>query len=188
MKKIVILIICMILLLTACSGKNEHDTGLNSDNYASFVGAGEMTLIEILVNSNAKFINEVFGTNHLPVDETKTIENSLGVFAPVVSDKYKTLNDLRTQLEATYSTSAIDSILSNPEKYVDIDGKLYFNMKYDEPGYTTDWSQPEISAKIDEDGKYLINIVVKDKNGKDIEIEGCAISENGTLKLEDIYY
>ncbi len=188
MKKIIILIFCFLFLLTACSGNTENKTEINEDNYASYVGAGEITLISILVNSNAKFINEIFIANHLPVDETKTVKNSDGTFAPVISEEYKTLADLRSRLESTYTKEAVDTILKSPEKYVDIEGKLYFNMEYAKSKYNTDWSQPEISASIDADGKYIIDITVKNKRGKDIGITAYAVSENGTLKLDNIYY
>ncbi len=187
MKKVIALIFCLLFLLTSCSGASENKTELNKDNFASYVGAGEMTLINILINSNIKFISEVFVADHLPVDETKAIKNSEGTFAPVISDKYKTLADLKSHLEATYIKEAVDSILAD-EKYVDIDGKLYFNMKYSESDYKLDWSEPEISATIDSEGKYIISITVKDENGKKAEIEAGAVSEDGKLKLEKIYY
>ena len=187
MKKIIALFFCLIFLLSACSGKTENKTGLNEDNYASYVGAGEMTLINILVNSNAKFVRDVFVANHLPVDETKTVKDSKGEFAPVVSDEYKTLADLKAHLESTYTKETVDSLLAD-EKYVDIEGKLHFNMKYAESDYNLDWSQPEVSASIDAEGRYIISITVKNEKGKDTEFEACAVSENGSLKLEKIYY
>ncbi len=183
MKKIIALIFCLLFLLTACSGKTE----LNEDNYASYVGAGEMTLINILVNSNAKFVKDILIANHLDIDEAKTIKNANGNFAPVVSDKYKTLADLKAHLEATYTKEAVDSIFAD-ERYVDIEGKLYFNMKYAKSDYKLDWSQPEVSANIDSEGRYIISITVKDEKGKDAEIEARAVSENGNLRLENIYY
>ncbi len=183
MKKIIALIFCLLFLFTACSDKTE----INKDNYASYVGAGEMTLINILVNSNAKFVKDIFVANHLEVDEAKTVKNSNGSFAPVISEKYKTLADLKAHLESTYTKEAVNSILSDG-KYIDIDGKLHFNIKHAKSDYKLDWSNPEISANIDAEGKYIISITVKDEKGKKAEIEACAISENGNLRLENIYY
>lgn len=188
MKKVIALICCLLFVLTACSGgETDKKTELNEDNYASYVGAGEMTLINILVNSNARFVNDVFVANHLPVDETQTINNAQGTFALVVSDEYKTLADLKSKLASTYTAETVDSLLGSDSKYAEIDGKLYFNMKYDQPDYSTDWSSPEITASIDADGKYIINITVKDSKGKDTVITASAVSENGSLKLENIY-
>ncbi len=190
MKKIFILALCLVLLLTACSEKGDtyKPTELNEDNYASYVGAGEMTLINILVNSNAEFVNEVFKKNHLPIDEKSTIQKGADSFAPVVSDKYKTLADLKEHLSSIYMEKSVDNILNNPPQYVDIDGKLYFNMKYAESDYHVDWSSPAVSASINDEGKYEIIITVKDKNGNDYTVTGHATAENGSLKLENFYY
>lgn len=187
MKKIIAILFCLLFSLTACSGQSEKKTEINDDNLASYVGAGEMTLINILINSNAKFVNEILVADHLPVDETTKITNPQGTFALVVSDEYKTLSDLESRLKSTYTTEAVKSILDNQSKYTDIEGKLYFNMKYAQSDYSNDWSAPEISASLDADGKYLINITIKDAKGKDVLISASAVSENGTLKLENIY-
>lgn len=188
MKKIIALAFCLLLILTACSGKSDKKTEINKDNFASYVGAGEMTLINILVNSNGQFANNVFGSNHLPVDETKTVTNADGTFAPVISDKYQTLADLKSHLYSTYTQETADELLTSPAKYVDIDGKLHMNMKYAEITAANDWSSPVISASIDTEGKYIISITVKNEKGKDTKIEATAVSENGSLKLENIYY
>ncbi len=190
MKKIIALAFCFLFILTACSdnsGKNKP-VELNEENYATYVGAGEMTLINILVNSNARFVSEVFFGNHLEVDKTQTVTKGTDTFALVVSEEYKTLTDLTAHLESTYTKEAAKNILGNPEKYADIDGKLYFNMKFAQTDYKTDWSSPVVSANIDENGKYIINITVKDEKGKDTEITASAINENGNLRLENIYY
>lgn len=188
MKKIIALIFCLLFLLSACSGNSGNKTELNEDNYASYVGAGEMTLINILINSNARFVNDIFIAGHLPIDETKTVKNANAEFAPVVSDEYKTLADLRTRLEATYTKEAVEEILADG-RYTDIDGKLHFNTDYTESDYyKLDWSQPEISASIDADGKYIIGITVKNEKGRDTAIEAIAVSENGSLKLDKLYY
>ncbi len=188
MKKLIALLFCLVFILTACSGKTEKKTELNEDNYASYVGAGEMTLINILVSSNAEFVNDVFKKNHLPVDEKSTITKGTDIFAPVVSEKYKTLTDLKAHLSSIYTEKSVDYILNHQQEYVDIDGKLYFNMKYADSDYTVDWSSPVVSASINDDGKYEIKIGVKDEKGKDYIVTGYATAENGSLKLEDIYY
>lgn len=188
MKKIIALAFCFLFLFTACSDENGKKAEINEDSYASYVGAGEMTLINILVNSNAKFVNEIFIANHLDIDETKTVKNPEGEFAPVVSDEYKTLADLKSHLEATYTKDAVEEILSDG-KYVDIEGKLHFNTEYAESDYyKLDWSQPEVSAAIDAEGNYIISITVKNEKGRDSLIEAVAVSENGSLKLNKLYY
>lgn len=187
MKKIIALAFCFLFIFTACSNGNKP-TELNEDNYASYVGAGEMTLINILVNSNAEFVNDVFIKNHLEIDESKTVTNNIGVvFAPVNSEKYKTLADLKTHLASIYSEKSVNEIIG--DKYADIDGKLYFNTEYKESDYyLLDWSAPSVSAALESDGKYKLDITVKDAKDKNYTITGYAVSENGSLKLETIYY
>ncbi len=190
MKKIIALVFCFLFVFTACSdntGKNKP-VELNDENYESYVGAGEMTLINILVNSNAGFVNDVFIKNHLPVDETKTVKNDIGVvFAPVNSEKFKTLADLKTQMASIYSEKSVDEIIG--DKYTDIDGKLHFNTEYTESEYyNLDWSAPSVYATIESDGRYKLEITVKDEKGKDCVITGYAVNVNGSLRLETIYY
>lgn len=188
MKKLIALVFCILFLFTACSDKNGNKTEINENNYASYVGAGEMTLINILVNSNAEFVTDIFIKNHLPVDETKTVKNDIGVvFAPVNSEKYKTLADLKKHLASIYSAKSVDEIIG--DKYIDIDGKLHFNTEYEESDYyKLDWSAPSVSATIDANGRYKLDITIQDAKGRDCVITGYAVSENGSLKLETIYY
>ncbi len=189
MKKIIALLFCFLFVLTACSDKtNTNVTELNEENFASYVGAGEMTLINILVNSNAGFVNDVFIKKHLAVDEKAAITNDLGTFAPVISDSYKTLADLRAHLSSTYTESTVESVLNGHKEYVDIDGKLYLNTNSAATDYGFDWSSPSISATIGNDGKYEIKITIKDSKGKDYDVTAYAVTENGSLKLENIYY
>lgn len=177
MKRISAALILVLLLLSACSG------GENFDDAASFVGEGEMTLIRMLVNSNAYLVEEVFVANHLPVDENNITETADGTFAPVISDKIKTYEDLEKMVYSTYTAETAQKLLSEPVKYTEIDGKLCFNMKYDEEiNYSVDWSEPKISAKLSEDGKYMITVKVGVK-----KFELSAINHNGNIRLEDIY-
>ncbi len=185
MKKIIALAFCFLFIFTACSN-DDKPVELNEDNYASYVGAGEMTLINILVNSNAELVNDVFIKNHLDIDESKTITNENGIFAPVVSEKHKTLAELETHLASIYSEKSVDEIIG--DKYADIDGKLYFNMEYVKSDYSHDWSSPSVIASIESDGRYKLEITVKDEKGKDYIITGYAVNENGSLKLETIYF
>lgn len=190
MKKIIALIFCFLFIFTACSDKSEPDkrTELNEQNYATYVGAGEMTLINILVNSNAEIVNEILPGGHLPIDETQTHTNKDGIFALVVSDKYKTLDDLKTKLASVYTAETVEELLTSPARYTEIAGRLYFNTEYTDTDYSVDWSSPHVTATLDENGVYNVEITVKDGNEKDMIITAHAVSENGTLKLEKIYF
>ena len=186
MKKIIALAFCLLFIFTACSGNGEKPVEINEDNFATYVGAGEMTLINILVKSNADIVETILIKGHLPVDETKTVKNGSEVFALVNSEEIKTLADLKTRLASIYVENSVDEIIA--DKYKDIDGKLYFNLKYKTSDYSIDWSSPIASATIEADGRYKIDITVKDEKGKDRNITAYAVSENGNLKLETIYF
>ena len=187
MKKIIALVFCFLFIFTACSDSGEQEPiELNEDNFATYVGAGEMTLINILVNSNKDFVENVIIKGHLPVDETKTVKNGENVFAPVNSEEYKTLADLKSKLASIYVEDSVDEIIA--DKYADINGKLYFNLKYKTSDYSSDWSSPVISATIEDDGRYKIEITIKDAIGKDHNLTAYAVNENGNLKLETIYF
>ena len=186
MKKIIALAFCLLFIFTACSGNEEKPVELNEDNFEAYVGAGEMTLINILVKSNADIVENIIIKGHLPIDETKTVKNGNEDFAPVNSEEFKTLADLKSRLASIYVENSIDEIIA--DKYADIDGKLYFNLKYKTSDYSIDWSSPIASATIEADGRYKIDITVKDAKGKDHDITAYAVSENGNLKLETIYF
>lgn len=178
MKKITALLFCMIFLLSACSGKTEF----NESDILSYVGEGEMTMIRMLVDTNGFFVEDVFVAGHLPVDEKNTVENADGTFALVVSDKIKSYAELESMVRSTYAAKAADKLLSDG-RYQEINGKLYFNMKYNESSdYSLDWSESKTQATVTEEGKY--EITTKIKGGK---ITLYAVKENGNMRLENIY-
>lgn len=181
MKKITALFFFLLFLFSACS--NSDKTEFNESNIASYVGEGEMTVIRTLVSSNAFFVEDVFVADHLPVDTQNTIENSNGTFAPVVSDKIKTYADLESMLRSTYVTATADKLLSEG-RYTEIDGKLYFNMKFDAAtDYSLDWSETESESVINADGNYEITVTLKSRD----QLTLVAVKENGNLRLENIY-
>lgn len=185
MKKITALFFCLLFLLSACSGGK---TEFNESDVISYVGEGEMTVIRTLVSSNAFFVEDVFIADHLPVDEENTVEKPEGTFAPVISEKFKSYSDFEKMLRATYTKAAADKLLGE-NKYTDIDGKLYFNTEYTEPGdYSLDWSEAECEATVNAEGKYAITVTVKNPIGISKEMPLTAVDENGNLRLENIYY
>lgn len=184
MKKIVALLFSLIFLFSACSGKTEF----NESNVVSYVGAGEMTVINALVKSNGFFVEDVFIANHLPVDTEKVTEISGETYAPVISDEFADYPDFEERIRSVYSSSAAEGILSS-DKYAELDGKLYFNMKYENAEkYTLDWSEVSASATINAEGKYEITAKVKGTAGLSKQITLYATNENGNIRLENIYY
>ena len=184
MKKIFLLLFCFLFLLTACSGKEEKPSStFDESNAVSYVGAGEMTAINILVNSNELLSAKVFVDGHLPVDESGLIENEQGTFAPVASVDVLTYSQLKEMVYSTYTAQIAEKLLNSPAKYAEINGKLYFNMKYDTPSQSDAASEaPEVSAEISPDGKYVIT--VKHADGE--TFMSAVETENG-IRLENIY-
>lgn len=188
MKKVFAVLFSFLFILSFCSCKDNNVRKVEKGDLEAFVGAGEITMLNTLVNSNAFFVENVFVANHLPIDEKNLITNEQGTFAPVVSEEIKTYADLQNKLNSTYTEETVQKLLSSPAKYAEINGKLCFNMAYDaESEYSTDWSNPEISAKISEDGKYVITAAVKDSNGKENILTMSASNINGNIKLDNIY-
>ncbi len=188
MKKVFALLFSFLLVLSFCSCKDDNVRKVEEGDLEAFVGAGEITMLNTLVNSNAFFVENVFIANHLPVDTKNLITNEQGTFAPVVSEEIKSYADLKNKLSSTYTEEVVQKLLNSPVKYTEINGKLCFNMAYDkETEPSSDWSNPEISAKISQDGKYAITATVKDSNGKENTLTMSASNINGNIKLDNIY-
>lgn len=195
MKRTVIVFISLLFILSACGGKESKENKENTtastiaeSEVAAFVGEGQMTVLRTLINSNEFFVNDVFVASHLSVDKTAAVNNANGTFAPVISDKIKTYADLSDMLKATYTTKTAEKILSE-QKYLEIDGKLYFNMKYDaESDYKLDWSNFDFKVKSVTDEEIVLDISVKDSKGKTVTLTATAVNENGNLRLDGLCY
>lgn len=193
MKRTVIVFISLLFILSACGGKESKENKENTtastiaeSEVAAFVGEGQMTVLRTLINSNEFFVNDVFVASHLPVDKTAAVNNANGTFAPVISDKIKTYADLSDMLKATYTAKTAEKILSE-QKYLEIDGKLYFNMKYDaESDYKLDWSNFDFKVKSVTDEEIVLDISVKDSKGKTVTLTATAVNENGNLRLDEL--
>ncbi len=185
MKKIAVAMICMMILLTGCSTK----TVINESNIGSYVGAGELTVINTLVKSNGFFVEEVFTAGTLPYDATNKIETENGTYAPVTSELFETYADFEKKIRSTYTEKASEEILLK-DKYANIDGKLYFNLAYETDTtekYTLDWSNAEVEATINADGLYEITAKVKGNAGLKKEVLLLASNENGNIRLTELY-
>lgn len=192
MKRTVILLICLVFILSACGGKetekNTSASTIAQSQADTFVGEGQMTVLRTLINSNAFFVNEVFVESHLPVDKTASFSNESGTFAPVVSERIKTYSDLSDMLKATYTAQVAEKILGE-QKYAEIDGKLCFNMKYDTAGGNgLDWSNFDFKVKSVSNESIVLDITVKDSNGKAVNLTATAVNENGNLRLDGLCF
>ena len=185
MKRVIAVIICLMLFLTACSGNSK----LDESNINSYVGAGELTVINTLVKSNGFFVEEVFVANSLPVDSENTVETENGTFAPVASDKFESYADFEKKIRSTYTEAASNEILSQ-NKYTEINGKLYLNLNHETDTtekYLLDWSEVTAEAIINAEGKFEITAKVKNGSGFTKNVTLYAVNENGNIRLENIY-
>lgn len=108
-----------LLVLSGCGGKN-----------GGTASASPKQAIEKLLSADYE-LEYAFGSAGLPVDGTapKSPEGG-GVYFPVQSETYKKLADLKTLLEATYTSETASRILATQDAvggplYLDIDAKLY---------------------------------------------------------------
>ncbi len=184
MKKILLLLFCVVFAFSGCSSTNKP---LDDSDIQNYIGEGTKTAINILIDSNAFLVENVFVNNHLPVDSSASIKNENGSFAPVVSEEIKTYADLESMVKATYTAETAQKLLDE-KKYVEIDGKLYFDMKFDaETEGGNDWSDYKTEISNGENESYAIAITVRNAKHKKIVINAVASNNNGSLRLENIY-
>ena len=182
MKKIVAAAICIVLLLTGCSFKPEAPD-------ANYVGEGQMTVLRYLINSNGFLVEDVFVESHLPTESGKDITNENGTFSLVVSDEIGTYADLVTAVESTYTKETAEKILSESDRYAEIDGKLYFNTKYAESDAVDyNWNETDIKVISVADGTYEPEVSVKKVHGLKQKFTVKAVTVDGDIRLEDMFY
>ncbi len=188
MKKIVLILACFLILLTGCAQKNYSGSTDNAldENY---IGEGQMTVLRHLISSNAFFVEEVFIENRLPSETGKDTTNESGVFAPVVSEKINSYDELVQIIKSTYTAETAEKILADFNYYTDIDGKLHINKQIPaSEAENYDWSNPEIEVISVADGTYTFDVTVKKENGLNHSFTMIAKDVDGNIRLENIYY
>ena len=190
MKRFVLIFTCILFLFAGCSDSGNTDSATKKDALApNYVGEGQMTVLRSLINSNALFVEEVFVEEFLPADTDKAISDKSGTFAPVSSDIFDSYEDFVQSLNATYTEKAAKSILEKFDMYKDIYGELYLNTKSSAvKAKNYDWSTPEIEVITVSDGTYELEVTVKTEKGKEHTFEVKAVTVDGNIRLENIYY
>lgn len=190
MKRIVLIFACILFLFAGCSNSGSNTEKNSKDVFATnYVGEGQMTVLRSLIKSNALFVEEVFVENFLPVEEDKTISDKSGKFAPVSLDKFDSYEDFVKSIYATYTDEAAEKILAEFNMYKDIYGKLYLNTKSSKvKAKNYDWSSPEIAVRTAADGTYELEVTIKTEKGRDYTFEAKAVTVDGNIRLENIYY
>ncbi len=124
LKKIIAFFMCLALALTFTGCKAEE---LRPEEYIS---EAALTQCRIKVMANQRFYNDVFVLGHLKVDEGKKFKKDGKTYAPVVDGLYHSYQDLKNDLDQTYTNDCVDKILKTYDCYIDIDGKLCFDMSF----------------------------------------------------------
>lgn len=188
MKKIIPLILLILVAFAGCSDNKDNKVPTMKDSAVeSYIGEGTKTALRTLVRTNAFLVEEVFIKDHLPVDTDKSVTNENGTFAPVVSEKIRSYTELESTIRSTYTKEAADKLLAE-KRYVDIDGKLYLDMKFGKDSdYTTDWSDFEAEISLNGEDKYSIEITAKNEKGRKKIINASAVTIDGSIRLENMY-
>ena len=183
MKRLIAAVLWVMFLLGGCATKKADVFDSN------YVGEGQMTVLRYLINSNAFIVEDIYIENHLPVNADNTITNENGTFALVESEKASTLAELKAILESTYTEDVADKILEENDIYAEIDGKLYLNTSHahtDADDY--DWSEPEIKVISVADGTYEFEVAIKKSNGFKHRFIVKAVTVDGDIRLDNMYY
>lgn len=184
MKRIIAALFCIMFIFTACSAKT---TTFDEAAANAYVGAGEMMVITTLVKSNGFFVEDVFVGGHLPYDAETKAETENGTYALVTSEQFASYEEFEKKIRSTYTAEVCEELLAS-DKYANIDGKLYFNLKYEnDEKYALDWSEATAEATINADGLYEITAKVKGTAGVSKKVSLLAANENGNIRLMDIY-
>ncbi len=181
MKKITALFLSIALVFAFSSCSNNETT--------VFMGEGKMTVLRNLISTNLFIADEVMGDNHLPIDESNIITLENGTFAPVVSDRIASYSALETLLKSVYVEEVANELLTQPQKYIEIDGKLYFDMQYhnDENKIKYDRNTIETEYKsTDENGTHTITVKLKTAKGRNAAFKVKAIENESNFRLCDL--
>jgi hypothetical protein len=197
MKKLPILLLCLMLALTACSGNAEQkETStdaestvartFNASDFENYVGDGQMEIFRTLIDAHGYFVSEVFYAKTLPADESAAFEKDGVKYVPVKSDKFRSYSDLTASVGSVYSADTAKKILAQYPAYADIDGKLCIVKGKSTKEYGVDWSNCTLTVKEAGNDKCVINVTVKNGD-KDITIPVTFINQTGNWRLDGFY-
>lgn len=120
------LLLCCILLLGGCGGKDVKSASGGESVPAGYLPGGVKTILTQLAQTNDYLVRAVLVQHRLATDPEQTVTQD-GVTYALVTDarigSYAALADL---LNATYTSTAAENLLAEG-MYAEIDGKLYCN-------------------------------------------------------------
>ena len=139
-KRLLVVISLLLLCLTACSVQENNDvvskenaTSVSQntqieDNTTSNMEDNDMLeTLNKLVDENYTCITQLFYFGHLPYGDVE-MDGDVA-FAKVISEEFKTFNDIKTFLDGIYVQEEVNRLLNNyfdeQPLYFDKDGTLY---------------------------------------------------------------
>lgn len=182
--RIIALLICLVLLLTACGEKGEF----NPDEY---IGEGLLTYFGLLIDNNQYFYNEVFALGHLEINEKETVKKDGKTWAKVTDEKINTYEELERRLSSIYTEDCVKEILANYTFYTDIDGALYYDTadltaKRRGKKWVRDTSEaPEFEGKTE--NSYTLEYTFKCGKGDEMD-EFLIVSTDAGYRLTKLQY
>ncbi len=181
MKKLTATVILMLMLIGISGGC--------SDTKDIYIGEGKMTVIRSLISTNDFLANEVFGENHLPVDASNSVTRDSRTFAPVVSDRISSYAQLENLVYTTYTEEVAKKLLTEPEKYIEIDGRLYFDLHYassEDSEFVSREIETELK-KVNDDGSYTFKVKFINTKGFNETLKIKVTETDGAIRLCDFY-
>ena len=124
LKKWLPLLLCCVLLLGGCGGKDGKSSAQDGAMPAGYIPEGVKSILTQLVNANDYFVRNVFVQNHLPTDAKDATEQDGLHYERVSADRVTSYEALSALLHATYQSAVAENLLAEGA-YAEIDGKLY---------------------------------------------------------------
>lgn len=183
-KSIALLLAVCLILLAGCSG-GESDAVTDNTDPDTYVGAGLLTSLKVLLYSNENFVNNVFICGTLPFDKGDSMETGSGFYHRVVSDSFKSLSELEAAVRSTYTEEAASKLLGEG-KYIQSDGFFGVdNSKLTSSEKPLSWDIEATSAKMISDTECELSVPVT--NGSKTATV-TAVLVDGVWLLNDIYH
>ncbi|MBR4727878.1 MAG: hypothetical protein IK080_08320 [Clostridia bacterium] len=124
MKKWLPLLLCCVLLLGGCGGRNAKTAADPDAMPEGYIPEGIKSILTQLVNANDYFVREAFVQNHLPTDAADAVTQEGEAYERVAAGRVTSFEALESLLRATYQPTVAENLLAEGV-YAEIDGKLY---------------------------------------------------------------
>ena len=208
MKKAIALLMAAVTIasLAGCNVKEQILDNTTAEyvepaetDYDNLILAAEKESLRTLIVAQKRLIEDVFVLSHLPVDESAAITHHGAKYAPVKADAaFTSYESLLNNLKAIYTEDVVETIISNPPIYMELDGVFYYNLDYKSEYfdgstlYPYDWSEFDFvdnyGWKNGNEINFAIEVLDANKtDGSTIWIMMRALNVDGSWKLCEFY-